>query len=193
MRISKLKVLVILIFVLLCISLLYYFDSTKFDINKSPNNYNFYNSKIENEYLKYISDFIYPKKLIKFIPFETTTIPKNYTDKSTGYDVIDYFKYCGYIELFHSLFDKKRINFEDCPVTENFKTKFSSYLAKDFNIKYDDEDDVIIELKDNEKTFIVEVYILDGSSEPLYLYRYHFNYTLDEEGNIDDVIFVYKE
>ena len=92
----------------------------------------------------------------------------------------------GYKFLFNSLFDKARVSFDDCPVTDNFKNKFNRffhlYSAENYNINCS------LNMKDN--SFTIEIYGIERYSEnpePNYWNTYNFSYTLDNDDNIDDI------
>lgn len=48
-------------------------------------------------------------------------------------------------------------------------------------------------LNNEERYLTVEVYGNFKNTEPTYQMTHHFKYTLDEEGNVDDIIFDYTE
>ena len=95
--------------------------------------------------------------------------------------------------LFMSMFDKERTNFDDCPVTNNFKEKFTENLLKYFNLIESDDCESNCLLNREDKEITVEVYGNFKNTEPTYWITHHFHYTLDDEGNVDDVIFDYTE
>ena len=95
----------------------------------------------------------------------------------------------GYECLFKSMFDKTRTNFDDCPVTENFKNKFNTNLMQYFNLI--ESEDCLLNREDENIT--IEVFGNFKNTEPTYWTTHHFKYTLDDEGNVDDIIFEYTE
>lgn len=99
----------------------------------------------------------------------------------------------GYEILFNSMFDRERTNFDDCPVTEKFKQKFNINLLEHFDLIESDDCKSICSLYIENKQLVVEVYGNFKNTEPTYWTTHHFNYTLDKEGNVDDVIFNYTE
>ena len=99
--------------------------------------------------------------------------------------------YEGYDNLFISMFNKSRTDFNDCPVTDNFKTKFNTNLIDYFNLYTGEDYNVNCSLDIDNKNFDIEIYGIEGYSEnlePNYSNTYNFNYSLDDEGNVDDII-----
>ena len=88
-----------------------------------------------------------------------------------------------------SMFDKERKGFDDCPVTQKFKDKFKTNLLEHFNLIISDDCESDCLLNIEEQKLEVEVYGEFENTEPTYTKTYHFHYTLDDEGNVDDVIF----
>lgn len=159
--------------------------SFEYSLEEQPIKYNVYTEKGRKEYYKFIDKYIQPIKLKKFINFDRIYLDEPYL-YGNGQDVIDYIKFEGYTNLFKNMFDIERTNFEDCPVTIKFVEKFNMNLSKIFGINYDE---VWVNTSTLKQTIKVEArsgISLDGEAEYSMLYR--FKYTLDEEGNVDDVI-----
>lgn len=167
-------------------------NSNKFSIEKPISNYNLSNSKVENDYLNFLKKNIYPEKIRKFIEndFVPTSLLNEY---DTGKEMIELMEFDGYKYLFTSMFDKERTDFEDCPVTENFKKKFNTNLLYYFNLNESEDCESYCLLNQQEKDIIVKVFGDFKNTEPTYWITHHFKYTLDEEGNVDDVTFDYTE
>ena len=190
---KQIVVCIIMLLLFLIIIFLYISNKkSKYDINIPIKNYNLNDPKIEDEYLEYLKKSINPPKIRKFI--ENNFVPTSLlSNEKTGKEVIELMKEIGYEILFDSLFDKERIDFDDCPVTEKFKEKFNTNLFNYFNIKESDDCKVNCLIVYQEKILKVEVYGNFKNTEPTYWITHHFHYTLDDEGNVDDVIFNYTE
>ena len=159
-----------------------------YDVNMPIRNYDFSDYKVEDEYINHLKKDIYPIKIRSFI--DNDFIPTNLlSEDDTGKEMIELMRFIGYKMLFNSMFDKSRTNFDDCPVTEKFKEKFNTNLLKHFNliISEDCRSNCLLNLEEN--NIKVEVYGNFENTEPTYWKTYHFHYTLDNEGNVDDVIF----
>ena len=103
--------------------------------------------------------------------------------------IIKQLEFNAYKRLFNSLFDKERIDFNDCPVTNSFKIKFKENLLKYFGLIESEDCESNCMLYQDENKIDLEVYGNFENTEPTYWKTYHFHYTLDSEGNVDDVIF----
>ena len=167
-------------------------ESNKYNINKPIRSYDLLNVKVKNDYLEFLKQNIYPEKIRKFI--DNDFVPTSLlNDFDTGNEMIDLMKFNGYKYLFKSLFDKNRINFDDCPVTETFKKGFNTNLFNYFNLNVSDDSTVNCMLNYEDNSVVVEVYGNFKNTEPTYWTTHHFKYTLDKDGNVDDVIFDYTE
>ncbi|MBO6119646.1 MAG: hypothetical protein J6P02_04210 [Lachnospiraceae bacterium] len=164
----------------------------KYDISRTIDSYNLQNYEQVNEYIEYIKAFVKPEKLKSFVYNDYITLSQ-YNDAATGYTVKNQMEFKAYKMLFTSMFDKTRTNFDDCPVTENFTNKFKTNLLEHFDL-IESEDCESNCLLDRDKQEIkVEVYGNFKNTEPTYWTNHYFNYTLDDEGNVDNVIFNYTE
>ena len=180
-------ILAIILFIIIFILILYN-KRNGYSVNATIGNYNIQDEKIEEEYLNFLKENIKPLKIRKFI--ENDFVPTSLLSKdNTGKDMIELMKFIGYEFLFDSLFDKERTNFNDCPVTDSFKNKFNINLFDYFKIKESEDCKVDCSIEYKEQNLIVEVYGNFENTEPTYWKTYHFHYTLDDEGNVDDVIF----
>ena len=147
---------------------------------------NIYQNK--EKLIDYLKEDIKPIKIRNFIDSKdvsTSILNENATLK----DVLHLTNFIGYKMLFMSMFDKNRTNFNDCPVTENFKEKFKTNLLEHFNLIISDDCESDCLLNFEEQKLEVEVYGEFENTEPTKGKTYHFHYTLDSEGNVDDVIF----
>lgn len=179
-------ILAIILFVIIFILILYN-KRNGYSVNATIGNYNIQDEKVEEEYLNFLKENIKPSKIRKFI--ENDFVPTSLLSmENTGEDMMELMKFTGYELLFDSLFDKERINFDDCPVTDNFKNKFNTNLFNYFNIKESEDCKVDCSIEYKEQNLIVEVYGNFENTEPTYWKTHHFHYTLDSEGNVDDVI-----
>ncbi|MBR0039148.1 MAG: hypothetical protein IJP71_04020 [Lachnospiraceae bacterium] len=167
-------------------------NSNKFSIEKPISNYNLSNSKVENDYLNFLKKNIYPEKIRNFI--ENDFVPTSLLNEfDTGKEMIELMEFDGYKYLFTSMFDKERTDFEDCPVTENFKKKFNTNLLYYFNLNESEDCESYCLLNKQEQDIIVKVFGNFKNTEPMYWTTHHFKYTLDDEGNVDDVTLDYTE
>ena len=160
-----------------------------YSINATISNYNLTNANVKNEYLNYLKESVEPKRLRKFINnnFVPTSLLSN---NDTGIATIALMKEVGYEFLFNSLFDKTRVNFDDCPVTDNFKNKFNTNLTDFFHLYSAEDYNINCSLNMKDNSFTIEIYGIEGYSEnlePNYWNTYNFSYTLDNNGNIDDI------
>lgn len=181
--IPKMIIIITTVFCVSCTNLDYY------DIDAPINKYGFTSSNVSGAYLDSIKKNIYPEKIRKYIVNEYVPI-SILRDDATGNEVVELMKLIGYEQMFKSLFDKNRSDFEDCPVTEKFKSRFNANLITFFNIEEKEKADVDCNLNVDKKEFEIEIQGFDGYStnlEPNYFRTYHFIYTLDADGNIEDI------
>ena len=166
--------------------------SNKYSIERPINEYNIKDDNVKKEYLDKIKTYIKSDKLKDFIDYDYINL-YGYNNNATGKAALREMEVDGYSHLFNSLFEKERINFDDCPVTDNFKEKFKENLLKHFNL-IESEDCVSVCMFDyDEKTLEVTVYSNFENTEPTNCNTHHFHYTLDSDGNVDDVVFDYTE
>ena len=187
---TKYKIMITIIIILLALSFILKTMIFRYDINLPIKNYNINNES--DSYLNYLKKYIRPSKLSKFIKNEYIYLDDYYED-ATGNDVIIELYYEAYENLFIYLFNKGTINFDDCPVTDNFKKKYKIDLLDYFNLKESEDCNSNCLLNSEEKEVVVEVYGNFKNTEPTYWKTHHFHYTLDSDGNVDDVIFDYTE
>ena len=159
-----------------------------YDINKQIVNYSLMDPIIKDEYMNYLKKYIKVKKLANFIENDDVAISPM-KKESTGKVVIKAMEFIGYKMLFMSMFDKERKGFDDCPVTQKFKEKFKTNLLEHFNLIISDDCESDCLLNIEEQKLEVEVYGEFENTERTKGKTYHFHYTLDDEGNVDDVIF----
>lgn len=133
-----------------------------------------------------------PQKLAKFVNYNELHI-QGYNDKADGFTILNQMKFNGYTNMFDSLFDKNRIDFDDCAVTNGFKKKFKPNLF--YYFKFNDAEDSSINCGVDDDALLLDVTEAGNFEvgEPGYIFYHHFHYILDEEGNVDDVIFDYTE
>ena len=185
---NKKKVLIILLITIVLVICFCLLNNSfkRYDINRRINSYDLQKSK--DEYIDYLKESIYPIKLRAFIDNDYITFSQ-YNDTATGHSIKNQMKFVGYEILFNSMFDKERTNFDDCPVTKNFKDKFNSNLLDCFKLKESEDCESMCSLYQKDKEIIVEVYGNFKNTEPAYWTKHHFHYTLDGEGNVDDIVF----
>lgn len=185
---SKIKCIIIVLFIVLSVTLIYILKKNTFSVNTQIGNYKLSNPNIKDKYLNYLKKYITVHKLTNFIQNDYVALsPMN--KATTGKEVIQAMEFIGYKMLFISMFDKNRINFDDCPVTSNFKHKFNTNLLHYFNLNASDDCDINCLLNREDKELIVEVYGNLVNTEPTYGYVHRFHYTLDSEGNVDDIVY----
>ena len=187
MKKSKSICLIIVMFLLVIIVLIVIKNNKKYSFDKSIIEYEIKNEKIKKEYLDYIKGYIKPDKLKKFIDYDYVNL-YGYNNSANGKEALREMEVEGYLSLFNSLFDKNRVDFEDCPVTNGFKEKFRENLLKHFNLIESDDSIGICMFDYDENDIELNVYSNFENTEPTSVNTYHFHYTLDSEGNVDDVI-----
>ena len=186
---NKKYVILLVITIILMLALLSIIIKQKFyryDVNMKIIKYDLRQEK--DDYLNYLKQLINPIKLRNFIDNDAVAF-SIYNDAATGEDVIDQMMLDGYIYLFNSLFSNNQINFDDCPVTKKFKEKFNDNLLNYFNLNESEDCGSMCSLNRKDKEIIVEVYGNFKNTEPTYWTTHHFHYTLDDEGNVDDIVF----
>ena len=156
----------------------------KYDLNEAPIKYRVDTSKGEKEYFEYLKQYIKPTKLLNFISEKDLFWPDLYY--KPGNEMLRKLSSEAYQHLFESMFEINRTNFNDCAVTKKFLEKFNTNLNDYFDIGGEENwgetytTDKIIKVT---KRWNI---LMDGEAEYAMLYR--FKYTLDEDGNVDDVI-----
>ncbi|MBP3200999.1 MAG: hypothetical protein J6M39_05080 [Lachnospiraceae bacterium] len=185
------KIVFITIFVvflvIVIIGVLMIKNNSVYDINKPIINYDLNNNK-RDDYIEYLKKFIQPEKLREYIYNDYITFSQ-YTDSATGHTIKNQMEFKAYKSLFTSMFDKERKDYDDCPVTDNFKKKFDKNLLYYFNLNESEDCGSMCSLNRKDKEIIVEVYGNFKNTEPTYWTTHHFHYTLDDEGNVDDIVF----
>ncbi len=167
-------------------------NEVSYDINEPPSKYALSTIDEKTNYTNFIKKYLKPDKLSNFLNVQRIhyEIIKKY---DIGSDALNWFRYEAYTELFYQLFDKNRSSFDDCPVTSNFKVKFDKNLFKYFKLNDADDGTVSCGIDIDNMVLNVEEAGDFVAGEPGYIYYHHFHYILDEEGNVDDVIFDYTE
>lgn len=167
-------------------------NKKKFDLNTNIGKYNLADIDIERHYMDYLKEYIYPIKLRNFI--DNDFVPTSLLSQdSTGKDVIDLMKETGYEIVFNKLFDTNSIISDEYPVSENFKKKYNVNLLDYYNLKHSNKCEIDCIINCFNSDLIVEIYDEFQNTEPTYIKTHHFQYVLDEDGNVDDVIFDYTE
>ena len=193
MKNRKVFIIIIATIIITIICLMIYKNrKEKFNINTQISEYKLSDPIVKDNYIDYLKQFIKVEKLNKFIKNDYVALSPM-SETSIGKDVIKAMEFVGYKELFMSMFDKERINFDDCPVTKNFKEKFNTNLIDYFGLKISDDCESDCLLNIDNKEIMVEVYGNFKNTEPTCGKTHHFHYTLDDDGNVDDVIFDYTE
>ena len=182
----------IIILVLAIIIFILTNKNTKYDIEKPIIKYNVKDDRVKKEYLNYLKSYVKPKELSKFIDDDFINLD-GYNDSANGNSALREMEIDGYLNLFNAMFDKKRVDFSDCPTTENFKNKFQTNLFNYFNMSKADDVNIDCLLYYDEQEIEIKEYADFKNTEPTDIKTYHFHYTLDDEGNVDDVVFDYTE
>ena len=188
MKSRKMIIVCFLVLTILLISIIVLnTKKNKFNVNISISNYDFSDYKVEDEYINYLKKDIYPIKLRSFI--DNDFVPTNLLSQDdTGKEMTELMRFVGYKTLFISMFDKGRTNFDECPLTGNFKEKYATNLLDSFGLRESEDCRSSCLLNMEEHSFTVEVYGNFENTEPTYWKTHDFHYTLDGEGNVDDVI-----
>ena len=185
---NKKIVTIIIICIVIIIGIIYVIKRNSYNENSEIRIYNLKNERIKNEYLNYLIKKIKPQKLIGFIDNNFIYVDEISSDK-TGNDVIEIMKYEGYSRMFSNLFDKNRKSFNDYPVTDRFINKFKNNIFDYYGLNYNNDSIINCICDDENKEIIVTEYSDFKNTESTRQKTYHFHYTLDSEGNVDDVIF----
>ena len=189
---KKILSTLILVTTLISIIIIFLISKRKYDINAQISSYNLQSYEQENEYMNFIKNQIEPVELQKFI--DNDFVPTSLIDGTdTGKNMKEMMEFIGYKMLFMSMFDKSRTNFDDCPVSDKFKEKFNTNLLEYFNLTASEDCESNCMLNREKQEIIVEVYGNFENTEPTYQNNHHFHYTLDSDGNVDDVVFDYTE
>ena len=192
MKVNKRYMIIVVLIITIFIALFYINTVKTFDIKMEIKNYQLTNSKVKDNYMNYLKKYIKVNKLMDFIINDYVALSPM-SETATGEDVIKAMEFVGYKMLFKSMFDKTRTNFDDCPVTERFKEKFNTNLLEYFNLIASEDCESNCLLNHDKQEITVEVYGNFENIEPTYQNTHHFRYTLDSNGNVDDVIFDYTE
>lgn len=181
----------VVLFIIVFVFILYYNMYNRFDINVSPNNYNLKNTQEAKKYFDFILRQIEPKKLRRFIEFNDAIIKADYTDSSTGFTVIDSLKVSGYQNMFNEMFKKDQSDYDNYPVTNRFKDKFSNIgLYKYFELS---GDELYCEISLNNEILIEEYCDVSLDGTPKYIIEKTFLYILDLNGNVDNIELLNRE
>ena len=189
--IKRKSLIIVSILSLILLFVFLIFKTQKYNKDERFSKYNLTKSS-EDSYIDFLKQFIYPVNLRKYIKNEYINLDLYY-ENATGNDVRIELYNEAYENLFIYLFNKETINFDNCPVTDGFKQKYKIDLLDYFNLKESEDCNNNCLLNSEEKEVVVEVYGDLKNTEPTYWKTHHFHYTLDSDGNVDDVIFDYTE
>lgn len=172
----------VFIFIFLCV------NYNNYEIEKSPIEYDLSTRENKEKYFKFLIKKIKPIKLQKFIPYKRIPLYDTYNEKSSGLDVMEVLKYYGYTEVFAKLFNKDISNYDDLPVNNHFIKKFNinpyHYFKMSCNV-------IIPGIDYYEKKLEITEYQEYDTYDTDEVYYHYFDYILDNEGNIDDIIYDY--
>ena len=158
----------------------------EYNLDEKPINYKVDTKKGREEYFEYLKQYIKPIRLLNFINDNDIDSLKYNTN---GNEMIKWLIKVAYINMISSMFDITRTDYDDCAVTKHFLEKFDKNLTDYFEIGGEDN---WVDVYTTDKIIKVTKrwhILLDGEAEFSWLYV--FKYTLDEEGNVDDIIFDY--
>ena len=186
-RKSKMIIIIILT-IILGLIIIVKIKNKSYDVNKKISSYNISDKIEKNKYIDYLKNNIYPEKLRRFVNNNYINFSQ-YKDTADGNLVIKQLEFNAYKRLFMSMFNKSRTNFDDCPVTEKFKEKFNTNLLEYFNLIASEDCESNCLLNRDKQEITVEVYGNFENTEPTYQNTHHFHYTLDSDGNVDDIIY----
>lgn len=192
---NKKTALFFVLFIFVIMFLLFLYTNTKnnsFSIRSPIGAYNLQNKSIKNNYLNFIKNNITPELLRDYIDNKCITF-EFYNADSTGELVMSQMKFEGYTEVFNKLFDKNISSFDKYPVSDNFKKKFPSNLTTYFNLAHNSDSDIHCGIFMDEQKLTVNEFYNFYLNEPAHHNTHHFTYTLDSDGNIDDVVYDYTE
>ena len=178
----------------------------KYDINKTIGELQFKSNKEFRDYLKDISKHVNPKDLIKLINYNEYFYSENLDNNRNGKDMMLILTKYAYQKMIEIVIQKNE-KWDKLPLTEHFKSKFNE---KDGCIKEIDSDKIYVHnfgYSDDNKTFSIEYsYIPDDAYEKYpaeqiefmleygagayNLDYYNYQYVLDDEGYLDDIIFL---
>ena len=161
-----------------------------YNLDESIENYDLKDEKKRNNYINFLKSYIRPKRLQSFVNNQYIAL-SIYEGHENGNVIIEQLRLNAIKRLLISMFNKSRTDFNDCPVTDNFKTKFNTNLIDYFNLYAGEDYNVNCSLDIDNKNFDIEIYGIEGYSEnlePNYSNTYNFHYTLDDEGNVNDII-----
>ena len=156
----------------------------EYSLDEAPEKYGVRTSK-ENrsKYFEYLKQYIKPVKLLNHIS-ESDLESDLYDDP--GNKTINWLVAMAYINMIKSMFDINRTNFKDCAVTNNFLEKFDKNLSEYFDIVGEDS---TIEVYTTDKIIKYNKWWnLGPDGDPANGHLYVFKYTLDENGNVDDIV-----
>ena len=152
----------------------------KIDLNNSFSYYNITSDDGLHELIKEISLYLRPSKLQKYVDYDLYSLKYFDWNKINNMNEILINMPKGtYANLLRQLL-RNKVNYDEAPLTEHFKEKFKdgylgeySYLCKVGGwTSYDFE----------KKCFVLSEY--KGESQD----DYYFNFSLDDEGNLDDIV-----
>jgi CRISPR/Cas system endoribonuclease Cas6 (RAMP superfamily) len=193
MKKDKLKIVMVIgLIIIIAIMILLSKKQKNYNLEDKIEKYDLNVYQNKEKLIDYLKEGIKPVEIRKFIDSKYVSISV-FNEDATIRDVLHLTNFIGYKMLFMSMFDKTRTNFDDCPVTEKFKEKFNTNLLEYFNLIASEDCESNCLLNREKQEITVEVYGNFENTEPTYQNTHHFHYTLDSDGNVDDVVFDYTE
>ena len=174
------------------------------DLNKPFSYYNITTNAQLHSFLRLIGKNLVPKSLSKFIDYENQTgfsiNGYNWYAYDTLYEILELLKDVAYDSLIKGL-KSNNVDYDEAPLTEHFKEKFNEDkgILYDYGLEINNQEFYWVDFDYKKKYFAVETNkgseIIE-SIDKLYIYSqdYHyFNFILDEEGYLDDIVFDHIE
>ena len=185
----KRKVFIVIFIIFVMILIIYRYNNNRlvFSIDAPIKMYNLRNPEIKEKYIKYLANYLQPKKLQNFIDINYIYF-NDYVDNITGKEILEQIKYKSYINLFNYMFNINTADYDICPVSDEFKDKFKIGILKYYKFDLLEDTEVSCDVDiDN-----LEIQVMLASDfyigDPNNIQYFDFNYIQDENGNIVDII-----
>ena len=173
--------------------------SDEIDLNKPFSYYNIKNEIELDIFIERIAKYLKPKELQKYIDYslyEYKYIKDSWNKIDNLYEILNKLPKGTYANLLEQLLYNK-VNYDEAPLTEYFKEKFDSAkgILYDYGLEIGSQEFKWVGYDYEKKYFVVETNKGDEIIENIdkwYIYSqdYHyFNFVLDEEGYLDDIVF----
>ena len=148
------------------------------DLNKPFSYYNINNETDLDDLVEKIAKYLKPIELQKYVDYslyEYKYIKDSWNKIDNLYEILNKLPKGTYANLLEQLLDNK-VNYDEAPLTEHFKEKFKDGIIREYDLygwkSYDF----------NKKCFVLTKYNGEAQDD------YYFNFILDEEGYLDDIV-----